>query len=955
MKKSLSLILAIAMVFSMFASVAFAAETTGPKNAQEMFEALKAKGIFEGINEAGDAGLDQDMNRAQAAKILVKLAGLTEDTASAASFKDLEGDEEWAIGFIGAAKKAGLMEGTAEGKFAPADKFTIEELATVLVRFLKLDVKADATVKGEVSDWAKGYVAAAIEAKVIAEAADYTIPAVREILVTSAFASYGLANKPVQAAELKATGAKKLEVKFAAAIDDAKAEFEVKKGAGVVPVGSKKVSEDKKTVELTLTTALTEGEYTVAVKNVFEEAKNLSVKVVNEHVAKIEILSDTAASVFDSTYTRITSATVSFKATNQYGEDVTTSAALGQTIQFNSTYGSASIDSTNKNTVVLNPGSGAYFQRDQILVLTGLKGTVVASKQIKIGDKSVATTITVKEVFNKDKKELKTNSTFADFALLIEAKDQYGNTVKAAQLKNDVAVFSSNPSVANIHVDSLGKGEYADNLGANSDKLGIKLAAPNGQSTDSNFEGTATITFVPVYGGAQVKFDVEVKKAAILDTITLSAPATVIGQNETVTVPFTAVDQFGNELKAYGDLNGKVSLGSGLTWDKDHYNGNAILKYTAPATKGIQILIATAPKTAKTSTVQVEVKDAKVPTTVAQLKDATTALAVGAEATIKASNIVVFDQYGLAYDLGKFFDDGYTFTVSVDNTSTVTVDGTTSGNITAKDDNSGTTTVKENEVTVKGIAKGDKQVKIEIVKPVSATQDVYNLTPSYKVVAKADIASYEVAEIAPIHNASTHTVDVDVKGVLSDGTKVVLPLSQYTVSASVYGTTVTGKTINAAGVSYASGDAAEKKGIAVVVVDGKDGAVTITKDIVVTNVAPVITKVNVAAASPIEMKDGVALANASDVTVTNLLKLFTAKDQYGKDINILNPFLTFTSLSDADKDAGALTAVNGQVGTASITNVQAGDSFSVTVVTQNGILTTVKVLVKKPIDRKSVV
>jgi trimeric autotransporter adhesin len=46
MKKALSGVLAASLALSSFASVAFAAEATAPKTAQEMFDALKAKGIF---------------------------------------------------------------------------------------------------------------------------------------------------------------------------------------------------------------------------------------------------------------------------------------------------------------------------------------------------------------------------------------------------------------------------------------------------------------------------------------------------------------------------------------------------------------------------------------------------------------------------------------------------------------------------------------------------------------------------------------------------------------------------------------------------------------------------------------------------------------------------------------------------------------------------------------------
>src|SRR5690554_1337175 len=67
MRKSLSLLLAIAMVFSMFSSLAFAADET-TLTAQQKYDALAAKGIFAGLAD-GSAGLDQNMNRAQFARV----------------------------------------------------------------------------------------------------------------------------------------------------------------------------------------------------------------------------------------------------------------------------------------------------------------------------------------------------------------------------------------------------------------------------------------------------------------------------------------------------------------------------------------------------------------------------------------------------------------------------------------------------------------------------------------------------------------------------------------------------------------------------------------------------------------------------------------------------------------------------------------------------------------------
>lgn len=190
MKKSLSIVLVLTLVLSMFASVVSA--NTG-LTAQEKFDALKAKGIFEG--DGTGANLDGDMTREQLAKILALLAGLSieaEGQAKATGFSDVSVDR-WSARFVNAVKKANLMEGTSDTTFDPAGKVTVEQLATVFARAWKLDVTST-TVSGNVSEWAKGFVAAAIKAGLISASSDYTTAAKRSALVDAAYTTYQALN-----------------------------------------------------------------------------------------------------------------------------------------------------------------------------------------------------------------------------------------------------------------------------------------------------------------------------------------------------------------------------------------------------------------------------------------------------------------------------------------------------------------------------------------------------------------------------------------------------------------------------------------------------------------------------------------------------------------------------------------------------------------------------------------
>jgi hypothetical protein len=199
MKKSLSLILALTMVFTMFASVAFAADpatTTEPTatvtgttyTPQEAFDALVKAGIVVGDDVKG-ANLDGNLTRAEFSKILVNIFELKEDTAGSTVYTDLVG-ASWAKGYIGAATKAGLLNGMGGGKFNPSGNVKLEEIATVISKAFKLDISVAYAGAGKVDKWAKGYVAAVIKANLVADSADFTKAAKRSEIFTISLKGY---------------------------------------------------------------------------------------------------------------------------------------------------------------------------------------------------------------------------------------------------------------------------------------------------------------------------------------------------------------------------------------------------------------------------------------------------------------------------------------------------------------------------------------------------------------------------------------------------------------------------------------------------------------------------------------------------------------------------------------------------------------------------------------------
>ncbi|WP_410512624.1 S-layer homology domain-containing protein [Paenibacillus sp. BR2-3] len=191
MKKILSVALSTAMAFSMFASVAFGETATTP---EAQFNALAAKGILTGYPD-GQARLEKDLTRAEFAKIIAKLLDLKE-VKTTLSFKDKNYNaNHWARGYIEAVNAAGLMTGKTATTFDPSGKVSVQEVATVLVRALKLEVPA--TADNTASAWAKGYVQAAINKGLVAAGTNFQGNATRALVVGAAYQVDILKSAPV--------------------------------------------------------------------------------------------------------------------------------------------------------------------------------------------------------------------------------------------------------------------------------------------------------------------------------------------------------------------------------------------------------------------------------------------------------------------------------------------------------------------------------------------------------------------------------------------------------------------------------------------------------------------------------------------------------------------------------------------------------------------------------------
>ncbi|NDI34775.1 S-layer homology domain-containing protein [Chengkuizengella sediminis] len=271
MKKSLSLLVAIAMVFSMFASVASAEEMT----TEQKFDELKEIGIFDGYLD-GLPHLEDNMTREQAAKIIALVFGLDIDKSAESTFSDVTSDR-WSTEYIEASVKVGIIEGMGDGTFAPKANVTIEEFAKMLAvgyaNLTSVELDEEATVDNEnISEWAQHYIAAALDLGLIAEYEDYTIDADRTFLVDSAYTTYANVvefNSVLNVVSVTADNLREMTIEYNIALDEETAEdtsnYDLSDSADV----SKAVlQEDGKTVVLTVGDVENQTTYTLEIDGV---------------------------------------------------------------------------------------------------------------------------------------------------------------------------------------------------------------------------------------------------------------------------------------------------------------------------------------------------------------------------------------------------------------------------------------------------------------------------------------------------------------------------------------------------------------------------------------------------------------------------------------------------------------------------------------------------------------
>lgn len=128
------------------------------------------RGIVKGY-EDGNFRPQRDVTRAEFAAMLVRALKLPVNAQDELAFKDKDQIPEWARPYIAAAIEAELIVGYEDGTFRADKSINREEICAVMVRALGIEMSVEADLSyvdhDQISEWASPYIAAATNAGIM--------------------------------------------------------------------------------------------------------------------------------------------------------------------------------------------------------------------------------------------------------------------------------------------------------------------------------------------------------------------------------------------------------------------------------------------------------------------------------------------------------------------------------------------------------------------------------------------------------------------------------------------------------------------------------------------------------------------------------------------------------------------------------------------------------------------
>jgi hypothetical protein len=807
MKKSFSLLLAFALVFSMFSSLAFA---DNGLTEQQKFEALKAAGIMAGVDEQGTPGLDQKLTRAQAARIVALLLGVegigNPDTrvVTEPPFNDVPLNH-WAVEEIDAIKDLDIIVGYGDGNFGPSDNLTIQQLAVIIAKVLGLEPVEGAEVEGA-DNWAAPYIKA-LQDNGIDFPTNYKEDALRADLVNvtyTAAVALGKIEAPAseQSVSGQQTGARKITVKFAVPVsktDDVK--FTVKRGNANVALDDEEGvtwSADKKSAVLKTASKLVDADYTVTVADQDGELGKVEFRGQDEKIESVEIL---AANDYIANYEYNI---IKIRGVNQFGEDSETPAS-----QYTVIVGHNDVDAypaTDKPQVRLAVDPAANVARDSRVPFTVIapNHTAQATKTFIVGDAPQAAKVEFGELKLEDGEERLTAGKKATLELTVY--DQYGNEIPSdakTVIENTTTPLSNRSDVVqSLTIDNDANLEIQTKAGIQNDVDVTVTVVANGSGQSFNY-------VLRVYAERQPA------------DLNFGEFDEVLAENDgSKYIPLEVYDQFGekmspkdvanaaanNRFNAYSTNSSVIDTvfvveTAGNEQGKVHINVKG---------KGSASVIVTINGTNKQAQMTLSVQDERVPNAIVVEEAPAPKMLPNAEYEAKYK---VVDQYGADW---KGDHDDYKAVVELSNATVVTASKT--GDI---DDEGSLTDGSPRQtitLTASGSDTGKTKLTVKLVKvenagtPQQREITISSIARDIEVIGadKARELTYEVKQLGtlyavglttptPTAGETKNAKEVTVEAKDSAGNKVALPsvtMSVYTSNDDVaepVGTRVYGK------------------------------------------------------------------------------------------------------------------------------------------------------------------
>ena len=628
----------------------------------------------------------------------------------------------------------------------------------------------------------------------------------------------------------------------------------------------------------------------------------------NEKVAEIKILSDSLVLQDDKK-----TATVGYQVLNQYGEDITSSSALAGSLGYSSSVGTADDDNKGKITVT----NTIDFKAGDKVVVTAINSTTAttANKTLTVVGEAKLSEATLGDIYNKDGKTLSEDTKADAFYVLLNAKDQYGNSITNATKANaDLTVLTSNSSVNSITDETKAIEELTIN---DKKQLAIKL--------EPQKAGDAVVTVIANTNGASVSKTISVAEGKKVDSIAIGTPDGTISGNKTISIPVDVTNNKGEAVTKLADLNGLVPTvvgGSNASFiEKD---GKLYIQLTTDTVNtgsvGNLIVSVTTP-TNKFSNKVFTVQPNAVATTLVGLKpEVKTAILEGQTSTLKQTDFVVEDQYG------NKLDKDYTVT-AVSGTPANIEQSTVGTDISLKAlKDSATITFTINANTTKASS-------VEV---------------SFSTITFADIKSYKVDAVGTLYatDDAKYAKDLKVYGVTSASKEVLLPSSEYNVVSLNGFNNAAGKISGDA--TKVDNDSATAKpdtldATAKVVINRTGDELAVSGKI--SSIAPKAAKVEVRKDAKI---DGTVLTSIDEnvdtkatLDIADLNGSLYVEDQYGLQITNPDVKLTFTNLVNAETTTTPSISGNG-TNNARVINFNNGDTVTVKIEV-NSVSTTVTV------------